>query len=303
MEGRRSAVQVWGLLSRAGIQDGSALRSVCVPTAHGVSVCLNPVRSSSRHTAATVWVVTETGRSMNHVETDRNWWERVLDLASKRRAAAGLFAVSIVGFVVLAVLVGAGTSWIIDVDQSVQAETFELRSPWINEMMIWVTRLGSRWVIGSLLLILTFWVVRTGRCRKALMVMAIAFMANPFLELILKSAVGRERPTLMQLVPGNGPAFPSGHVLATVGFYGVLAAVVWQSSRRRIIQYGGYAVATAIILSVGFSRTYLGVHWFSDVVGGLMIGTAFVIAVGWSLQGHHLGGDIGCDARSLDPAQ
>lgn len=205
-----------------------------------------------------------------------------------------------IGFVVLAVLVAGRTSWILELDLAVQQDVFELRSDWLNEASIWVTKLGSRWVIGALLLALMVWVVRTGRCRKALLVMVVAFLTNPLLEHLLKVAVDRRRPTLSQLLPGRGPSFPSGHVLATVGFYGVLAAVVWRSSNRRSIRMGGSAVATLVILSVGFSRIYLGVHWFSDVVGGMLVGTAFVIAVAWSLRGHHLGADISCEAR--DPA-
>ncbi len=232
------------------------------------------------------------------MKSDKKWWERVFDLSADHRTTLGLFAATTVGFVILAILVAADTPWIIDLDESVQAEAFELRSSWMNEAMVWVTRLGSRWVIGSALLVLGLWVVRTGRCRKALLVMVVAFMVNPFLEFFLKSAVGRHRPALSQLVPGNGPAFPSGHVLATVGFYGVLAAVMWRSSNRRAIQVGGAIGATAIILLVGFSRIFLGVHWFSDVIGGMLVGTAFVIAVAWSLRDHHLGGAMGCEVGS-----
>ncbi len=235
---------------------------------------------------------------MPHVKTDKTWWDRLVDLSTSQGAGIRLFAVTSVGFVVLAVLVAGPASWIAEFDLSVQEGVIELRSSWINETMIWITRLGSRWVIGSVLLVLTIWVLRTGRCRKALLVMVIAFLANPFLEHFLKTVVGRERPMLSQLVSGNGPAFPSGHVLASVGFYGVLAAVVWRSSDRRSIRIGGYVAATVIILSVGFSRIFLGVHWFTDVLGGMLVGTAFVLVVAWSLRGHHFGGDIGCETAS-----
>lgn len=235
-----------------------------------------------------------------HVETDRTWWNRLIHLSVNRRAGFRLFAATSIGLTVLAVLVAGPAQWITEIDVGVEEELVELRSSSINEAMVWVTRLGSRWVIGSLLVALTIWVVRTGRCRKALMVMVIAFLANPILEFLLKAIVGRERPTQYQLVAGNGPAFPSGHVLATVGFYGVLAAVVWRSSDRRRLRVGAYAAATVIIIAVGFSRVYLGVHWFTDVVGGMLAGTAFVLGVASSLRGHHLGGGIGCEVR--DPA-
>lgn len=242
-----------------------------------------------------------TGRSVPGAKTKSNWRDRAIDLSNSQRVGIGLFALSAVGFTILAIIVASGASWVTELDASVQEEVFELRSPWLNEVMVWITRLGSRWVIGIVLMLLTVAVVRTDRCRKALLVMLIAFIVNPFLEHLLKLAVDRRRPALSQLVPGNGPSFPSGHVLATVGFYGVMAAVIWRSSNRRSTQVGGYVAATVIILLVGTSRVYLGVHWFTDVVGGMLVGTAFVVAVAWSLRGHHLGGDMGCEV-SESPA-
>lgn len=237
---------------------------------------------------------------MTDTKTD-TWWDRLVVLSRSRRTGFWLFAATSSAFVALALLVASSTSWVVSLDLSVEEELLEMRSPLLNDAMVWVTRLGSRWVIGALLVVLTAWVMRTERCRKALLVMIIAFLANPGLEWVLKHMVNRDRPDLSRLVPGNGPAFPSGHVLATVGFYGVLAAVVWRSSHRRSHQLGAYAAATLIILGVGFSRMFLGVHWFTDVVGGMLAGTAFVLAVAWSLRGHHLGGDLGCEAGTADP--
>jgi len=227
-------------------------------------------------------------------QTDKSWWDRVVRLSTSQSAGLWLFLISAIGFLVLSILVATRTSSIVDLDLSIQEELIEQRTPWLNETMIWITRLGSRWVIGVLLLALTAWVIRSGRCRKALMVLIIAFLANPVLEYVLKTIVDRPRPDLGRLVPGNGPSFPSGHVLAAVGFYGVLAAVLWRSSSRTSVRIAGYAAATAVILGVGFSRMFLGVHWFSDVVAAMLAGTAFVLTVAWSLRGHDFGGDLGC---------
>ena len=230
-----------------------------------------------------------TGRPVPQTKIKTNW--------RSRRAGMGLLVATSVGFVILTFLVVGSPSWITELDLSAQDAAFELRSSWMDEAMTWITRLGSRIVIGLLMLALTWWVMRTGRCRKALSIMVIAFLANPLLELLLKNLVGRSRPMASQLVATNGLSFPSGHVLATVGFYGVLAAVIWSSADRRSIQIGAYAAATVIIALVGFSRVYLGVHWFTDVVGATLLGIAFVLGVAWSLRGHHLGGDLGCEVK------
>lgn len=235
------------------------------------------------------------------IESRSTRWSREAQRVIDTWFGFRLFMATTTAFVALAVLVATRTSWLINFDLAVQARLIELRAPWLNRTMVWITRLGSRWVIGSLLILLTWWVIRTGRCRKALMVMVIAFIANPILEYALKTVVDRPRPNLARLVPGNGPSFPSGHVLATVGFYGVLAAVLWRSSNRPSVRVAGFVAATAVIVGVAVSRVYLDVHWTSDIVGALLAGTAFVVTVAWSLQGHHFGGAPGCEFA--DPAK
>jgi hypothetical protein len=143
---------------------------------------------------------------MSQTKTDNSWRNRLARSSISHRPGYRLFVVSVSMFLLMAVLVATRTMWIVSLDLSAQDELLELRSPWLNETMVWITRLGSRWVIGSLLLLLTAWVVRTGRCRKALMVMIVAFLANPVLEYALKAIVDRPRPDLASLVPGNGPA-------------------------------------------------------------------------------------------------
>ena len=64
------------------------------------------------------------------------------------------------------------------------------------------------------------------------MVLAAAVLLNPLFEVGFKELVDRVRPSLDQLVSGNGPSFPSGHVLASVGFYGLLPFLTLKCSDR-----------------------------------------------------------------------
>lgn len=200
-------------------------------------------------------------------------------------------------FVVLTALVWTNISWVTATDLTVAQRVAQAHSETLNKVMFGITLLGNRLVIGALLAALTVWVVGTGRCRTPLAVMIGAFLFNPALEAALKGLVGRDRPDIARLVNGSGPAFPSGHVLATVGFYGVLAVVVWRSTTSRSLAVGSLAGAGVVIALVGFSRIYLGVHWLTDVVGGLLIGTVFVLVVSLIGRRHHLGGADRCAHR------
>ena len=203
-------------------------------------------------------------------------------------------------FAVLTALVLARFSWIVATDHAVATGVTEAHSGTLNTTMRLITLLGNRWIIGSLLLLVAAWVMRSGRCRMPVAVMAGAFVINPVLEALLKGLVGRNRPEIAQLVNGAGPAFPSGHVLATVGFYGILAVFIWRSTSRRSVAVGSLTAAAVVIALVGFSRIYLGVHWLTDVVGGFLVGSVFVLAVALISRGHRLSPRSTCTHRDDD---
>lgn len=103
---------------------------------------------------------------------------------------------------------------------------------------------------------------------------------------IMKLIVKRPRPELFEhLEKVNGYSFPSGHALATFVIYGLAAYFLAESlpNRRRLI----FFITTVLLLLIGLSRLYLGVHWPSDVLGGWLIGTALLAA---SIWWYHKGG-------------
>jgi undecaprenyl-diphosphatase len=228
-------------------------------------------------------------------------WDRLDRMLRGHRSAWIALSVAAALFSALTVIVLADPWWLAAADTTVTEQVSDAHSGTLNRAMLAITLLGNRLVIGSLLLAISAWVWRTGRCRTPLAVMIGAFLFNPALEAALKGLVGRPRPDFIRLVSGDGPAFPSGHVLATVGFYGVLAIVAWRSTTKRSLAVGALSGAATVIALVGFSRIYLGVHWMSDVVGGYLIGAAFVLGAAYLLRGHHFGTSR-CDVTYDEPA-
>jgi undecaprenyl-diphosphatase len=194
-----------------------------------------------------------------------------------------------VAFLVLAAVATTAEGALLRVDRPVQEWVVAERRAWLNDVMRWVSLLGTRYVIGALLLGLVAWSWVTRRCRVAVLVLVAAFALNPVVEFLLKELVGRVRPDLAALGRRRGPSFPSGHVVASVGFYGVLPALAWRTSTRlgaRVLAAGGAAI---VIAGIAVSRVYVGVHWSSDVVGGLLIGTILVLVTARALGGHPRG--------------
>ena len=98
-------------------------------------------------------------------------------------------------------------------------------------------------------------------------------------QLMLKMTIHRDRPQYAaSYLHGQSYSFPSGHTMsATISWLLMVVcaglALGWHDQLRRRL----YVVSTTIILLIGFSRLYLGVHYPSDVLGGLIIGTAWVV--------------------------
>jgi undecaprenyl-diphosphatase len=100
----------------------------------------------------------------------------------------------------------------------------------------------------------------------------------------LKHGVERARPTpnpIRVIAEAHGYSFPSGHAFWSASVYGFILYLALTQVRSRRWGRLGAALAGLIVLAVCVSRVYLGVHWFTDVVAGVLGGSAYVMAVIW----------------------
>lgn len=205
------------------------------------------------------------------------------DVATTRPRLAGyprwvrvVTAVAVAVVVALAVTAVTNEPALLGFDRAVEAAAIDARTGWLDTAMVWLTFLGTRYAIGALAFGLVLWSGITGRSRLGVAVIVVAALANPVVEVVLKELVGRVRPDTAQLLPGNGPSFPSGHVLAAAGFYGTLPLLAWQATRRTWLRAAAVVSATAVILTVAVTRVYLDVHWATDAMAGLLVGAVLV---------------------------
>jgi undecaprenyl-diphosphatase len=110
-----------------------------------------------------------------------------------------------------------------------------------------------------------------------LIYLAVTFAGGWLLDLELKRYFARARPIAAEMLRrANGYSFPSGHALGSAVAFGALAYLAFRAIRSWPVKTAVIAFLYTLVASVALSRVYLGVHWISDVLAGVTVGTVWV---------------------------
>jgi undecaprenyl-diphosphatase len=150
---------------------------------------------------------------------------------------------------------------------------------WLDGPMRLITALGSYQVVAPLLaaFVLVFYLKGW---RLSAILLLVSTVGGSLLTTVLKAVFGRARPELFDSgYTASFYSFPSGHATVAVGFYGALTLILAYRFRGPT----RWAVATcgvSLVLLIGFSRLYLGVHYPTDVLAGFLAAPLWVVCVG-----------------------
>lgn len=214
----------------------------------------------------------------------KRWdWRRYSALYELRiLLALGIVPAGVWGFVMLAEMVNAGATETLD-----RTLLLALRNPldpaaplgpaWMGEIMRDITALGGTAVLGLLSLSVIGYLALLRRYGLVLMVV-VAVGGAMLLNYLLKLGFDRPRPDLVpHLTQAYQTSFPSGHSMSSAATYLTLGAMMARVQPRLRLKAYFMALAFAVMLLVGFSRIYLGVHWPSDVLGGWAAGSIWAL--------------------------
>lgn len=95
---------------------------------------------------------------------------------------------------------------------------------------------------------------------------------------VFKLIFARERPNINPIMIEDSYSFPSGHSMVSMMFYGSLIYIVYKYVNNKVCKCIIITCLSLLILLIGFSRIYLGVHYFSDVMGGFILGICYLMA-------------------------
>ncbi|HED52265.1 MAG TPA: phosphatase PAP2 family protein [Gammaproteobacteria bacterium] len=158
-----------------------------------------------------------------------------------------------------------------------------LRSPLGDRLMVMVTELGDGEVLYGFTLLLSLWLVWRRDWRMALH-WVITVTAVALLTWTLKLYTVVERPPLLD-TSIIGYSFPSMHASLSVAVFGFLAVAIARELRSNW-HWIPYSIAVFLVVSISFSRLYLGAHWLSDILAGWSLGLMWVATMGIAYRHH-----------------
>ena len=159
-------------------------------------------------------------------------------------------------------------------DQIIREWVHRYASPGMTSAMTAISLLGYNILIVELAIALA--IFARLRWRRALLWLAVAMTGSLVLDLTLKYIYHRTRPTAYFGLAPHSYSFPSGHALCSFCFYGVVAGLLSARIKSLALQMVIWCLAAALVIAIGVSRIYLGVHYPSDVVAGYLAATVWV---------------------------
>lgn len=147
----------------------------------------------------------------------------------------------------------------------------------IARILLFFTYLGN-WEVIIGLSVVAIIVLGFFRKKREIIFLITAVVGGEIIKELIKFFVHRSRPNVsFALISESGYSFPSGHALMSVIFYGTICYFVYEIREKKWQKIFSFIFFGAIVFIIGFSRIYLGVHWFFDIIAGWAIG--FLILV------------------------
>jgi membrane-associated phospholipid phosphatase len=204
---------------------------------------------------------------------------KYLDFQPSRQKAIYVIVGLLVLFLFLTAFVYLLPTTFIDLEFSEEVQ--EYNHPLLDTLMKGVSWFGERTVAISSVLGTAFIFLLLGHRREALF-LSLTLLSS-VLNFGLKLLINRPRPTddLVRIVEkAQHQSFPSGHTVFYVTFFGFLIFLLYRIRQfAAAVRWGVGSLSLLLIVSVPFSRVYLGAHWFSDVLAGFIFGLIWLIVL------------------------
>lgn len=190
----------------------------------------------------------------------------------KRGKKNNLLLITIVSLILFLILLIdiLTTKQITKIDYAIYKNIFSIQNPILTPIFITITNFGSTLPLIILTILLSIFLLLRKKYSHLILLIS-SMLLGLVLELSIKYLVHRLRPSY-SLIQERLFSFPSGHTTMATIFFTILLYSIIENIKNKKIKVYLSAIALILIILIGFSRIYLGVHWFSDVIGGFILG-------------------------------
>ncbi|MGK7391270.1 MAG: phosphatase PAP2 family protein [Candidatus Cyclobacteriaceae bacterium M2_1C_046] len=165
-------------------------------------------------------------------------------------------------------------------DERVTSYIYQYRGETMTEFVTVITDLGDEVTYAIIIIAVVMWFLIYKKNARWLLQSVIILASTAALNVFIKHMISRERPEVgMRLIEASSYSYPSGHSMVALAFYGFLIYLAYVKVNHRWIKILAFILLPLLIIAIGASRVYLGVHYPSDVVAGFAAGLFWLVFV------------------------
>ncbi len=188
----------------------------------------------------------------------------------KRRTIGVIFI--ILFFMLLLLVIFNNT---LSIDTVIHNFVYRLKSNTLTNIMKIITFFASvKFTIFVSIIILII-----GIFKRKVLIIDLVLLGEELIKIIIKNIVRRPRPLYMKEVIEKSYSFPSGHTMTATLLYGFIIYLILKSDMNNILKYVIASLLSLLIFLIIFSRIYLGVHYFSDCIGGFLLSLGYLLII------------------------
>ena len=184
------------------------------------------------------------------------------------------FALFIAVFILFSIIGSLYNNEIISIDVFMHDLVVNnLRSDGLTFIMLFITNFCN----PIILILLSLVILLICKDKKMGLIIIINLLVSILLNIIFKGIIQRDRPLEDFLITESGYSFPSGHSMVSMAYYGLIIYFIYKKIKDKRVRNILMILIGFLILAIGFSRIYLGVHFASDVIGGFLISIIYLV--------------------------
>lgn len=165
-------------------------------------------------------------------------------------------------------------------DETVTDFIYQYRSDTMTNFVTIITDMGDVQAYIIIIFAVAVWFLIDKKSIRWLIQSVIILATTAALNVFIKNYISRDRPDIdMRLVEASSYSYPSGHSMCALAFYGFLIYLAYTKVSHQWVRILAYISLPLLILAIGASRVYLGVHFPSDVIAGFAAGLFWLVFV------------------------